>query len=77
MLAPGYGEALRAQQHNEGSESEKAENVGSGTQEEVEEQQPATAPPPLLLLEDRNDVMHEISQCDGTERMPVDESNAI
>ncbi len=77
MLAPGYGEALIALQHNENSESEKAENARSGTQEEVEEHQPATALPPQLLWVDSNNDMHEISQCDGTERMSEDESNAI
>ncbi len=77
MLAPGYGEALIALQHNEDSESEKAENARSGTQEEVEEHQPATALPPQLLGVERNNDMHEIPQCDGTERMSEDESNAI
>ncbi len=77
ILTPGYGEALIALQQNEDSEPEKSENASSGTQEEVEEHQPATAFPPQLLWVDRNNDMHEISQCDGTERMSEDESNAI
>ncbi len=77
MLAPGYGEALIALQHNEDSQSEKAENARSGTQEEVEEHRPATALPPQLLGVDRNNEMYESPQCDGTERMSEDESNAI
>ncbi len=55
---PGYGEALTALQHSEDSESEKAKNAGSGTQEEVKEQQPVRGPPPQRLWEDRYYYMH-------------------